>query len=112
MAVPRDPAQLDIPGHHISAVILILLTRAPSADELHSAKHLLDSAGTAAWALRSSTLTALSLDQYRQVLHHWAYAELLDTALFLRGDIKTIRTLMDHVAQHLADFQAAYPSPD
>ncbi|WP_274557992.1 hypothetical protein [Streptomyces spiramyceticus] len=108
MSRRRGPVHLTIPAHHTSDVILILLTRAPDEDELHAAHYLVDNAVTAAWALRPDALEPVSLDHYRQLLHYVAYADLLDVALFLRGDTKKIRTLMDHATQHMDDFTAIY----
>lgn len=107
----KDPTHLTFPAHHEEAVLLIVLGREPTHDELRAALHLLEGATEAAWVLRPELLKPLTREQYRQVLHYAAYAELLNAALASGGEIKQIRTLMDHAALHIQDFVAIYPEP-
>ncbi|MFH9246726.1 hypothetical protein [Streptomyces sp. ISID311] len=102
---------IDTPEHHFGAMFLILLTRAPDDATLKAAVRLADNAAIASWALRPDTLVTLTVEQYRQLLDYAAAPQVLDLALYLDGDRKQIRALMDHIAQHVDDVLAHYPPP-
>ncbi|WP_042154435.1 hypothetical protein [Streptomyces lydicamycinicus] len=102
---------IDTPEHHLGAILLVLLTRAPDDATLKAAVHLADNAAIASWALRPDALVTLSVEQYLQLLHYTAAPQVLDLALYLGGDRTQIRTLMDHIAQHVDDVLAHYPPP-
>ncbi|MGW6393283.1 hypothetical protein ACWFR1_22880 [Streptomyces sp. NPDC055103] len=108
---PKTPA-FNTPEHHLGAMTLVLLTRAPDDTTLRAAAGLVDSASVAAWALRTDPLEALTQEQYRQLLDYAAAPHVLDLALYLGGDRKQIRTLMDHIATELNDLLAHYPAPE
>ncbi|WP_329318036.1 hypothetical protein [Streptomyces sp. NBC_01262] len=103
---------IDTPDHHFGAMFLILLTRAPDDDTLRAAARLADNAAVASWALRPDDLATLSVDQYRQLLDYAAAPEVLDLALYLRGDKKRIRTLMDHITREIAEVLSHYSPPN
>ncbi|MFG2022277.1 hypothetical protein [Streptomyces sp. NPDC048825] len=100
------------PEHHFGAMFLILLTRAPDDATLGAAVRLAENAAIAAWALRPDELVNLTVEQYRQLLDYTAAPEVFDLALFLSGDRKQIRTLMDYIAGVMAEVHARYPSPN
>lgn len=99
------------PEHHLGALILILLTREPDDATLQAAARLADNAAIAAWALRPDDLVSLTVEQYRELLDYAAAPQVLDLALYLGGDRKQIRTLMEHIAQQIADILTHYPPP-
>ncbi|MFI7136608.1 hypothetical protein ACIBQ5_02210 [Streptomyces massasporeus] len=107
---PSIPA-INTPEHHRGAMILILLTFAPDEEALRAALHLAENAAIAAWALRPEDLANLTVEQYRQLLDYAAAPQVLDLALYLGGDRKQIRTLMDFITGVMADVQARYPTP-
>ncbi|MEV0444981.1 hypothetical protein AB0I84_21615 [Streptomyces spectabilis] len=107
---PEIPS-IATPDHHFGAMCLLLLTRAPDDDLLRDAVRLVDHATTAAWALRPDDLATLTVEQYRQLLHYTGAPQLLDLALYLRGDRRLIRTLIDHITRAITDLLAHYPSP-
>ncbi|WJV48935.1 hypothetical protein [Streptomyces flavofungini] len=111
--MPPRPAipTIETPDHHVGAMLLLFLTRAPDDDLLRDAARLVDHATTAAWALRPGDLATLTVEQYRQLLNYTGAPQLLDLALYLRGDKRRIRTLIDHITRAMADFLAHYPSP-
>ncbi|MEU2558406.1 hypothetical protein ABZ626_03525 [Streptomyces longispororuber] len=105
------PPIIDTPEHHFGAMFLILLTRAPDDALLRSAASLVDSAATASWALRPDDLVTLTADQYRQLLDYAAAPQVLDLALYLGGERKRIRTLMDQIAREITELLAHYAPP-
>ncbi|WP_172387145.1 hypothetical protein [Streptomyces sp. MNP-20] len=107
---PATPP-LETPDHHFGAMCLLLLTRNPDNDLLRDAVRLADHATTAAWALRPDDLATLTAEQYRQLLNYTGAPQLLDMALYLRGDRRRIRTLIDHITRAMTDLLARYPSP-
>ncbi|MXM62189.1 hypothetical protein GR925_01660 [Streptomyces sp. HUCO-GS316] len=92
-------------------MFLVLLTRAPDEATLRAAVHLAENAAVAAWALRPDGLAPLTVEQYRQLLDYAAAPQILDMALYIGGDRKQIRTLMDFITGVMADIQARYPTP-
>jgi hypothetical protein len=110
-ARPSIPT-LNTPEHHFGAMFLILVTRSPDGETLRAALNLAESAAVAAWALRPEELLTLTVEQYRQLLDYTAASEVFDLALFLGGDRKQIRTLVDYIAGVMAEVQARYPSPN
>ncbi|MFI1436541.1 hypothetical protein [Streptomyces lydicus] len=102
---------IDTPEHHLGAILLVLLTRAPDDATLKAAVHLADNAAIASWALRPDGLVTLTIEHYRQLLDYTAAPQVLDLALYLDGDRTQIRTLMDHITQHVDDILAHYPPP-
>ncbi|MEH0609034.1 hypothetical protein [Streptomyces scabiei] len=109
-ANPTTPV-INTPEHHLGAMSLVILTRAPNDANLRAAARLVDSAATAAWALRPDDLSTLGRQQYRQLLDYAAAPQVLDLALYLGGDTKQIRTLMDHIAREIAELLIHYTPP-
>ncbi|MEU6475362.1 hypothetical protein ABZ858_00455 [Streptomyces sp. NPDC047017] len=109
-ARPHIPV-INTPPHHIGAAALVLLTRSPDDATLRAAAQLIDSAAIAAWALRPDSLKALSQQQYRQLLDYTAAPAVLDLALYLGGDTRRIRTLMDQIAREITELCAHYSPP-
>ncbi|MFJ9907949.1 hypothetical protein ACIRVK_34595 [Streptomyces sp. NPDC101152] len=107
-AIPK----LNTPEHHFGAMFLILIARSPDDETLHAALRLAENAAVAAWALRPEGLTTLTVEQYRQLLDYTAASQVFDLALFLGGDRKQIRTLMDYIAGVMAEVHTRYPSPN
>ncbi|WSQ08935.1 hypothetical protein OG604_14815 [Streptomyces sp. NBC_01231] len=110
-ARPSIPA-INTPAHHFGAMFLILIARAPDTETLRAAMHLADNAVIASWALRPNDLEPLTVEQYRQLLNYAAAPEVLDLALYLRGDGKRIRILMDHIAREMTELLSHYSPPD
>lgn len=109
---PRRPVSaITVPQHQSGAMLLVLLARAPGEAALQAAVHLAESAAIAAWALRPDDLAGLDVEQYRQLLDYAAAPQVLDLALYLGGDRKQIRTLMDFIAGVVAEVNARYPGP-
>jgi hypothetical protein len=109
---PRPPVPLiEVPEHQLGAILLVLLTRAPSDSALRAALQMADNAAIAAWALRPDDIITLTVDQYRQLLDYIAAAQVLDLALYLGGDRKQIRTLVEHITREVAEFHLLYPPP-
>lgn len=102
---------INTPEHHLGAMSLVILTRAPNDATLRAAARLVDTAATAAWALRPDDLGTLGQQQYRQLLDYAAAPQVLDLALYLGGDTKQIRTLMDHIAREIAELLIHYAPP-
>ncbi|MDQ0602031.1 hypothetical protein QF037_006376 [Streptomyces canus] len=102
---------INTPDHHFGAMFLILLARAPDTAMLRAATRLADSAAVASWALRPDGLKPLTVDQYRELLAYAAAPEVLDLALYLRGDRKRIRTLIDHIGREIAELLSHYSAP-
>ncbi|MEV8388635.1 MULTISPECIES: hypothetical protein [unclassified Streptomyces] len=109
-ARPSTPV-ISTPEHHLGAMSLVILTRAPDDETLRAAARLVDSAAIASWALRPDDLRTLGQQQYRQLLDYAAAPQVLDLALYLRGDKKQIRTLMDHITREIAELLIHHPSP-
>ncbi|MFF8990067.1 hypothetical protein ACF09H_08995 [Streptomyces sp. NPDC014983] len=111
--MPARPATpvINTPEHHFGAMFLVIATRQPDDATLRAAANLIDSAATASWALRPDSLARLAQDQYRQLLDYTAAPQVLDLALYLGGDRKQIRTLMDHVGREIAELLVHYPAP-
>lgn len=63
---------INTPEHHLGAMSLVILTRAPNDATLRAAARLVDTAATAAWALRPDDLGTLGQQQYRQLLDYAA----------------------------------------
>ncbi|MEH0535729.1 hypothetical protein QBB31_13995 [Streptomyces scabiei] len=110
-ARPSIPT-LNTPEHHFGAMFLILMTRSPDDETLRAALRLAENAAVAAWAQRPEELITLTVEQYRQLLDYTAASEVFDLALFLGGDRKQIRTLMDYIAGVMAEVHARYPFPN
>lgn len=102
---------VNTPAHHIGAMTLVILTRAPDDTTLRAAAQLVDNAATASWALRPDDLVSLTQPQYRQLLDYAAAPQLLDLALYLGGDRKRIRTLMDQIAREITELLIHYSPP-
>ncbi|MGM9465349.1 hypothetical protein [Streptomyces murinus] len=107
---PRIPV-INTPPHHVGAVALVLFTRNPDDATLHAAARLVDSAATAAWALRPDDLQTLTQPQYRQLIDYAAAPAVLDLALYLGDDTKRIRVLMDQVAREITELLTHYGQP-
>ncbi|MEW1658794.1 hypothetical protein [Streptomyces sp. NPDC093707] len=103
---------IDTPEHHFAAMFLVIVTRSPDNATLRAAARLADNAAIAAWALRPDHLVALTVEQYRQLLDYAAAPHVLDLALYLSGDRKHIRTLMDHIAHEISELLTHYASPN
>ncbi|MCX5233877.1 hypothetical protein OG824_01325 [Streptomyces prunicolor] len=110
-ARPSIPV-INTPDHHVAAMFLVLLARAPDTATLRAATRLAKSAAVASWALRPDDLEPLTVEQYRDLLAYAAAPEVLDLALYLRGDRKRIRTLMDHIGREIAELLTHYSAPD
>ncbi|UNO42188.1 hypothetical protein [Streptomyces sp. MST-110588] len=102
---------INTPEHHLGAMFLVIATRQPDDATLRAAANLIDSAATASWALRPESLATLTQDQYRQLLDYAAAPQVLDLALYLGGDRKQIRTLMDHIGREIAELLIHHPAP-
>ncbi|MFF3976992.1 hypothetical protein [Streptomyces sp. NPDC001828] len=111
MSARPNPPVINTPEHHIGAMVLVIATRMPDDGELHAAVSLIDSAATASWALRPDDLAPLTQQQYRQLLDYAAAPQVLDLALYLGGDRKQIRTLMDHIGREITELLTHYPAP-
>lgn len=109
-ARPSTPV-INTPEHHFGAMFLVIATRQPDDATLRSAANLIDSAATACWALRAVDLTTLTQQQYRQLLDYTAAPQVFDLALYLGGDRKQIRTLMDHIGREIAELLIHYAPP-
>ncbi|MFE7129312.1 hypothetical protein ACFVIM_00435 [Streptomyces sp. NPDC057638] len=111
--MPKDNSPLVItpPEHHLAAMALIIITRAPGNDALEAALRLAEHAAIASWALRPHDLASLTVEQYQQLLDHTAAPCVLDFALYLGGDRRRIRNLMDFIAELIAELIAHYPPP-
>ncbi|MCK7627265.1 hypothetical protein MUU72_29925 [Streptomyces sp. RS10V-4] len=107
---PSTPV-INTPAHHIGAMALVILTRAPGDAMLRAAAELVDNAATASWALRPDGLLPLTQPQYRQLLDYAAAPHVLDLALYLGGDRKHIRALMDQIAREIAELLIHYGPP-
>ncbi|MEV7279697.1 hypothetical protein [Streptomyces sp. NPDC093111] len=106
----RTPA-FNTPEHHLGAMALVLIVRNPEDADLRAAASLIDNATEAAWALRPDHLVPLAKEEYRQLIDYFAAPHVFDFALYLEGDRKQIRTLMEHIATQLDDALAHYPAP-
>ncbi|MFB7742462.1 hypothetical protein [Streptomyces sp. NPDC056132] len=107
---PNQPI-INTPEHHFGAIFLVIATRQPDDATLHAAINLIDSAATASWALRPDGLAPLTHQQYRQLLDYAAAPQVLDLALYLGGDRKQIRTLMDHIGREIAELLIHHQPP-
>ncbi|MFI1100223.1 hypothetical protein [Streptomyces melanogenes] len=112
--MPARPSisRIDTPEHHLGAMFLVILARSPNDATLHAATRLVDNAAIASWALRPDDLATLTAEQYRQLLDYTAAPQALDLALYLGGDSKHIRTLMDHIAREIAELLTHYAPPN
>lgn len=106
-AQPSTPV-FNTPEHHFGAMFLVIATRAPDDKTLRSASNLIESAVIASWALRPDDLETLTPQQYRQLLDYTAAPQVLDLALYLGGDRKQVRTLMDHIGREIAELLIHY----
>ncbi|WP_063734412.1 hypothetical protein [Streptomyces sp. RTd22] len=109
-ARPSIPV-IDTPEHHFAAMLLVILTRSPDNAALRAAASLADNAAIASWALRPDHLVALTVEQYRQLLDYAAAPQVLDLALYLGGDRRQLRTLMDQIAREIAELLTHYARP-
>ncbi|MFH9227637.1 hypothetical protein [Streptomyces lydicus] len=109
-ARPSTPV-INTPEHHFGAMFLVIASREPDDVTLRAATNLIDSAATASWALRPDDLATLTQHEYRQLLDYTAAPQVLDLALYLGGDRKQIRTLMDHIGREIAELLIHYGPP-
>ncbi|MFD9791306.1 hypothetical protein ACFWXK_10170 [Streptomyces sp. NPDC059070] len=108
--MPAHPAipRINTPEHHVGAMILVIFARSPNDLTLHAAARLVDHAAIASWALRPDDLATLTVEQYRQLLDYTAAPHVLDLALYIGGDSKRIRTLMDHIDREITELLTHY----
>ncbi|MGW0764507.1 hypothetical protein [Streptomyces sp. NPDC002676] len=111
MPARPTPPVINTPEHHFGAMFLVIATRQPDDAALRAAANLIDSAATACWALRPDDLAPLTQQQYRQLLDYAAAPQVLDLALYLGGDRKQIRTLMDHIGREIAELLIHHQPP-
>ncbi|KAB1989829.1 hypothetical protein ACWD4F_07475 [Streptomyces aureus] len=109
-ARPPTPV-INTPEHHFAATFLVIATRQPDDATLRAAVSLIDHAVIAAWALRPDDLVVLTQQQYRQLIDYTAASQVLDLALYLGGDRKKIRSLMDHIDREIAELLTHYTPP-
>ncbi|MEU8968927.1 hypothetical protein AB0D11_06560 [Streptomyces monashensis] len=111
MPARPTPPVINTPEHHFGAMFLVIAARQPDDAALRAAANLIDSAATASWALRPDDLAPLTQQQYRQLLDYAAAPQVLDLALYLGGDRKQIRTLMDHIGREIAEMLIHHQPP-